>query len=133
MSIKLEPELILPEQLRVSSVDLLQPERRLLLAVLEDAIVVLVRYAGCTTGRPVAQVREIETWLEDRDASALYSFENICSVLDFDPNAVRAGLRRLVAQPRTAEGRPQRVALARRVSGERHRISARRQAIGGCR
>ena len=57
MSIKLEPELILPEQLRVSSVDLLQPERRLLLAVLEDAIVVLVRYAGCTTGRPVAQVR----------------------------------------------------------------------------
>lgn len=76
-----EPYEILPE-----------PERRLLLAILEDA-------ASCYLhGRPRAGVgtsREAERWIWGRGRRTVLSFQTVCETLGFDAQAFRLGLLRL--------------------------------------
>ena len=68
-------------------------ERRLLLAILEDAIRCFQTYLFARETRGRVLFREAEQWLasEDRD---LFSFETICEVLGIDPQQVRRGLHR---------------------------------------
>jgi hypothetical protein len=100
----------------------LDPERRLMFAVLEDAVSVCLKHAGTTDPGRQALLLEAEEWIADRDASWLYSFENICSVLDLEPDYIRRGLRaRKEASPpapsdaSAPEGRDETV---RRASGD---------------
>ena len=76
-----EPYEILPE-----------PERRLLVAILEDA-------ASCYVhGQPRAGVgtsREAERWIWGRGRQTVFSFQTVCETLGFDAQAVRRGLQRL--------------------------------------
>src|SRR5213593_3249827 len=67
-------------------------ERRLMIAVLEDAVDVYRKQAGAGDPRGQALFREAEEWIEDRDRTWLFSFENICDVLDIDSEYVRRGL-----------------------------------------
>jgi len=69
-----------------------QGERRLMLAVLEDAV-------DCyRTGRwardPATRLLFAETreWVESTDCRALFSFESICDFLDIDADYVRRRL-----------------------------------------
>jgi hypothetical protein len=67
-------------------------ERRLMIAVLEDAVNVYLKHDG-GRGAPHEELfREAEEWIENRDASWLFSFENICHVLDLQPDYLRRGL-----------------------------------------
>ncbi len=72
----------------------LQPEKRLMLAVMEDAVVSVLR------GLPSA--RETRTWFETDDPSWPYSFANLCDALGLDRHAVRAALQRQVERRRLA-------------------------------
>jgi hypothetical protein len=64
----------------------MQPEKRLMLAVLEDAVLVYLR--------GLQLVPETRTWFEEDDFSWPYSFVNLCDSLGLDRTAVRSALHR---------------------------------------
>jgi hypothetical protein len=66
----------------------LQPEKRLMMAVLEDAVSVSLRYPSNREGK------ESLAWLTSDDTSWPYSVANLCQALGLDLEAVRAALRR---------------------------------------
>jgi hypothetical protein len=70
----------------------LEPERMLMLAVLEDAIVCFQENVAAMAPKRKALFREAEEWILNEDNSYLYSFENICDDLGFEPFYLRQGL-----------------------------------------
>ena len=68
-------------------------ERRLMVAVLEDAVDVYLKHANATDPRRQELFREAEDWIEEHDVRRFYSFENICAVLDLEADYIRHGLR----------------------------------------
>jgi hypothetical protein len=64
----------------------LQPEKRLMLAVLEDAVLAYLR--------GLQLVPETRAWFDADDFTWPYSFANLCDALALDRHAVRAALRR---------------------------------------
>ncbi|MBI3000711.1 MAG: hypothetical protein HYY46_20015 [Deltaproteobacteria bacterium] len=72
----------------------LEPEKRLMLAVLEDAVACFQKYASVRDGKGKAMFRDAEEWILEEERDWLFSFNNICEVLGFDPQYVRLGLMR---------------------------------------
>jgi hypothetical protein len=68
----------------------LQPEKRLMLAVLEDAITLYLRQPELAA--------ESVAWVESDDVHWPYAFANVCDVLGLDRDAVRCALRRRRAE-----------------------------------
>lgn len=109
-----EPESILPSQFfegRKKN-DALEPLKRLMLAVLTDAV--RCYQIGCAA--PTASRRraflEAEEWLFRAKADGPFSFESVCCALDIAPDYLRHMLHRWQAQ----RVRGVRVALVRRSS-----------------
>ncbi len=118
------PEVLLPSQFFSAAVGTERPERRLMLAVLEDAISTLLKHGGSRRSRSRRLVREAEQWILARNHDWPFSFENICSVLNLDAGALRKGLSRITG------GEPARLValpIGRRIVGERHRVSVPRR------
>ncbi len=90
-----QPDTLLPTQFfdRVRRRTEHDGERRLMIAVLEDAVDVYRKQAGVRDARGQQLFHEAEEWVEDPDRSWLFSFENICDVLDIDADYLRRGLR----------------------------------------
>src|SRR5438093_17960 len=90
-----QPDTLLPSQYfdRVRRRTEHDGERRLMIAVLEDAVDVYRKQAGARDPRAQQLFQDAEEWMEDTDRSWLYSFENICDVLDIDADYLRRGLR----------------------------------------
>ena len=88
-----------------------EPEKRLMVAVLEEAIGLVVNGAARGNGERSALVREAERWMESDDQSAPFAFASICDVLGLDANRVRQALvawrgrRRVFRRPRLQAGR----------------------------
>jgi hypothetical protein len=93
----LQPDTLLPSQYfgRVRRRTEFDGERRLMIAVLEDAVEIYRKQATAQDTRGRNLFREAEEWLEDPDRTWLFSFENICDVLDIDSAYVRRGLHAL--------------------------------------
>jgi PAS domain-containing protein len=72
----------------------IQPERRLLIAVLEDAIFCFQKYISSRERRGETLFREAEDWIRDEDRDYIFSFQNICEALGLDASYVRTGLFR---------------------------------------
>jgi hypothetical protein len=72
----------------------LQPERRLMLAVLKDALLVLRRCHTAEGAWSQRQLRETEEWFASRDMTWPFAFECICEELGLDAERIRAGVRR---------------------------------------
>jgi hypothetical protein len=93
----IEPEVILPSQfLAGRSRDLRYPgERRLVAAMLEDAVRIYQREAGSRNRRRQRLFWETERWIESSgsDTSWPFAFERVCEVLRLDPDYLRRGLR----------------------------------------
>lgn len=83
----------------------LEPEKRLMLAVLEDAVACFQKYIFARDRRGKAMFREAEEWVMEEGSEWLFSFENICEVLGFNPQYVRGGLVRW--KEAKLAGRPQ--------------------------
>lgn len=60
----------------------LEPEKRLMLAVLEDAAASFQRYAFPRNRRERILFNETEDWVCDENGDYLFSFVNICEVLN---------------------------------------------------
>ena len=82
------PEAILPEQFFRPSAAL-PPEKRLMLAVLEGALLDLQRSAGARTPRARRLADEVDAWFAADDEGWPCSFLNVCQALGLDVSAVR--------------------------------------------
>jgi hypothetical protein len=88
-----------------------EPTKRLMVAVLEEAIAVVVNRSSRGSDDHRAVVAEAERWFRSDDRSAPFAFATICDVLGMDPDRVRQavaawqGRRRLFARPRLQAGR----------------------------
>ncbi len=127
--VDLEPETILPSQY-YSGVDIdasLQPEKRLMLAVLEDAVGTFQKYVGARDRPAQALFAETEEWFAAEEAEWPFSFENICQALGLEAEFLRAGLWRWRDRQRAqAERAPNVIRFPfRRVNGSRHSITGR--------
>lgn len=69
-----------------------EPERRLMFAVLVEAVQTYQKFACSTTVRGQALFCEAETWFWDQDYEGVFSFSNICEVFELDPALFRRGL-----------------------------------------
>ena len=68
-------------------------EKRLMLAVLQDAVECFQQYAlsECPWEKEIFQ--EAERWVLARNSNWLFSFENICETLQLNSGHIRRGLR----------------------------------------
>jgi hypothetical protein len=109
----LEPDTLLASQYfdRVRRRAALAGERRLMVAVLEDAVATYLKHAGAEEPPARELFAEVEAWVESDEAIWLYSFVNVCAVLDLDADYLRRGLR-------ARKARAARPAERRRASGE---------------
>jgi hypothetical protein len=71
-----------------------EPEKMLMCAVLEDAIVCYQRFFLVSTGSGRAAFKEAENWLMHEKSDWPFSFERICEALDLSPDYIRTGLAR---------------------------------------
>lgn len=71
-----------------------EPEKRLMLAVLGDGISCFQKNAAAPHPKGRALFREAKEWILDEDRLWLFSFENICDAVGFDPKYIREGLVR---------------------------------------
>ena len=109
-----EPESILPSQFFEgrNKNEALEPVKRLMLAVLTDAVrCYQVGSDAQKTSRRRA-FREAEEWLFRTKSDGPFSFENVCCTLDIAPDYLRHALHKW--QARRVRGA--RVALVRRSS-----------------
>ena len=91
-----EPDVLLPGQFfsffrKEAGFD---RERRLMLAVLEDAIDCFQKYAHTNDLRGRQLFLESYDWIMSQDKRWLFSFENICQIVDMNPDYIRQGLHR---------------------------------------
>ena len=128
----LEPETILPSQFfdRFQIDASLQPEKRLMLAVLEDAVGTFQKYVTSSTRRGQRLFTEAEEWFAASATDWPFGFENICEALGLEPAYIRMGLARWrEAQQAEVSSSAKVVRFPfRRVNGRRHSITGR--AVG---
>ena len=108
-----EPDTLLPSQHadRTGRRRFTDGEHRLMVAILEDAIDVYRKQAVARDTRKRHMFEDAEAWIEDRDATWIFSFENICTVLDLEPQYIRRGLHDWKRRVRAAAGGGQVVRL----------------------
>jgi hypothetical protein len=126
----LEPDTLVPSQYfdKVGSDAAFQPEKRLMLAVLEEAIATFQRHVLSDNSRSQRLVEEVEQWADGADADWPFSFENICDALDIEPEFLRNGMTRWKAQQTESGSSVYRFPF-RRVNGRRHSISGPREYL----
>jgi hypothetical protein len=69
-----------------------EPEKRLMLAVLEDAIHCFQENHAVRRGKKKRLFDNVQSWLFEASRGWVFGFENICSVLEVNPEYVRKGL-----------------------------------------
>ena len=70
----------------------LEPERHLMLALLEDAVVCFQKNLYARTAKKRAEFEEAEAWILNEEDKALFSFESVCNILGIEPGYLRRGL-----------------------------------------
>jgi hypothetical protein len=73
---------------------LVEPEKRLLLAVLADAIDGFRGNRSARYGNKKRTFEEVQRWIFEAQGDWVFGFENICSALGLDPEYIRGGLVR---------------------------------------
>ena len=81
----------------------LEPEKALLMAILEDAIHCYRKYSAARDHAGRERFREAEQWIMEEGDDWLFSFENVCELLGLDPQFIRRGVRELNANPTEPE------------------------------
>ena len=130
----LEPDTLVPAQYfdRIGADLAYQPEKRLMLAVLEEAIATFQRHVSSSTPRSMRLVQDVEEWAEATENDWPYSFENICAALDIESEYLRKGMAHWKAgeRRRTGVGQPAVYRFPfRRVNGRRHSITGPREYL----
>jgi len=119
---ELAPDSVLPCQLgdRLFGTARLQPEKRLQLAALQDAILVFHRSAGAEAARSRRLFAEVDAWFASDEANGPFTFVTICNTLNLDPDYIRKGLERW--RPHGNGVTARRPRFRRDAIGTRHRV-----------
>ena len=126
-----EPDTLTPPQFfdRLLTESTLVPEKRLMLAVLEDAIASFQRnFVQAAKRNELEEGNDVEAWLDSDDMSWPFSFASICQALDMEPEYLRRGLSawRARTEEQGMRNKVYRFPF-RRVNGRRHSINAKRE------
>ena len=91
-----EPDTLLPIQYfeAMRKKHLLEGEKRLILSVLEDAIECFMKCIDASTSKGQRLFRDADEWIAHEDKRWVFSFDNVCDMLDINPEYMRGGLRR---------------------------------------
>jgi hypothetical protein len=129
LRVELAPELVLPAQFHSGFRNdaSLRPEKRLMLAVLEEAVGDFQRWVAATGAEGQRLFCEAEDWLASDDTEWPFSFLNICQALGLEPAYLRGGLRRWrdAQRARARRGEPVVRIQLRRVAGIRSKATGR--------
>lgn len=105
-----QPDVLLPTQffatLRRKQVQ--EPERRLVIAILEDAVDCYHKHLFARDHKARQLFLDAEEWISSEDRTWPFSFENICELLDLHPAYLRRGLLQWKEQ-QLAERSPGRI------------------------
>jgi len=87
----LEPDIFLPSQFYGSGglSRKLEGEKRLMIAVLKDAVECLEKYRDSRSSSGQSNYENAIEWVMDNSTDWLFSFTNICDLLGFDPQYLR--------------------------------------------
>jgi hypothetical protein len=107
-----EPDTLLPIQYfeAMRRKHLLEGEKRLILSVLEDAVECFMKCIDSTSGKGQRLFRDADDWINLEDKHWVFSFDNVCEMLDIEPEYLRRGLQ--LWKQRRLEQIAQRKALA---------------------
>jgi len=107
-----EPDTLLPIQYfeAMRRKHLLEGEKRLILSVLEDAVECFMKCIDASSSKGQRLYRDADEWIWLEDKHWVFSFDNVCDMLDINPEYMRRGLRdwkarKVVALERAAEAR----------------------------
>src|SRR5271168_4169806 len=112
-----EPDTLLPIQYfeAMRRKHLLEGEKRLVLSVLEDAVECYMKCIDSATNKGQRLFRDADEWINLEDKHWVFSFDNVCEMLDVNPGYLRRGLkgwkeRKLVAMQHVAQARAEAAA-----------------------
>ena len=91
-----EPDTLLPIQYfeAMRKKHLLEGEKRLILSVLEDAVECFMKCIDAATNKGQRLFREADEWIAHEDKRWVFSFDNVCDMLDINADYMRVGLSR---------------------------------------
>ena len=101
----------------------LEPEKKLLLAVLEDAISCFQKYVFTREGKGRVLFQDAEQWILQKDSDWLFSFTNVCEMLGFDADYLRGGLIRWKAEKLGNHARAKVFQLTPNKAKDKRRVS----------
>src|SRR5215831_14959643 len=89
-----EPDALLPAQFYAAfrGGSAVRGEKRLMLAVLEDALDCYQKYAFARDGHGKQLFSEAYEWIDSTNREWFFAFENICETLEINPEYLRRGL-----------------------------------------
>jgi hypothetical protein len=87
----IEPDTFLPSQFYGTGglSRQLDGEKRLMIAILKDAVECLDKYRSQRSAPARSQYQNALEWVQDKNTEWLFSFTNICDLLGFDPDYMR--------------------------------------------
>ena len=90
----LQPDTLLPSQYfaALQRRGAHEPERRLAIAVLQDAVDCFQKHLSARDRKARQLFLDAEEWIVSDDRSWPFSFENICDLLQINPEYLRRGL-----------------------------------------
>jgi hypothetical protein len=116
-----EPDVLASDQFHtiLKSSHVSDPERRLMVAVLEDAVACLSKDPRRGPRQQRKTFEEAYSWVNADDAESwIFSFTSVCEALGFEPSYLRRGLNRWTALSQNNAAKPR---LKKYRSGTRHR------------
>ena len=100
-----EPDTLLPMQYneimrrRCS----LEGERKLMFAVLEDAVECYLKHMNSKNRRRRLLFYEVQNWINAKNRVGLFSYQTLCESLSIDPKALRCALEARLRESRRIE------------------------------
>ena len=73
---------------------LVEPEKKLMLAILEDAVTCFQENVRAQSGKEKRLFDEAEQWFLEGRGEWIFSFRNVCELLGLNPEYLRGGLMR---------------------------------------
>jgi hypothetical protein len=102
-----------------------QPERLLMLAVLEDGIRTFQKHADSSNPAAKKQFQDAEAWIFDTEDDGAFSFESICAAWDLNPAYLRLGLLHWLERNRRKRPQLRMVAKNDTIAPRAHAAGAR--------
>jgi hypothetical protein len=130
LSFLFEPDVLASQQFNaiLKGSHMPDPERRLMVAILEDAVSCLAKDPRRCPRQQKRAFEEAHSWINANDPEGwVFSFTNVCETLGFDPSYLRRGLNRWTALSQTSAAEKPRLKKYR--SGARRRKLRFRAAL----